>query len=565
MLTSSSSQGEVEPTDPLSSLLVTVFFASASACAQSFFAFLLSSACFSARQVIHPDKSLPEDRVKAEERYKALQVGWETLTDAARRRGYDSSLDFDESLPKDSAGATEKTFFSVYAPVFEANARFSTIRPVPKLGDMSTPDSDVVAFYDFCTERTKHRSKQEALSLCAQMRGVLNCDRSPLLPLCLLCAGNNFSSWREFPELNENAIESASCRQQKREYQRENEKKQAAKKKEELARVRKLTDAANKKDPRMIRMKAEADASKNAAKNKKAAEAAEKEAAAKQKLIDDAARTKLLAEQKARDDENKKVLKEIMKKTRAAFGKSCKAAGLDEAKTDELRASLELEQLQEIVEAFAKDPKDAHGLELFNAYVSKAAEDEAARKSMSADQLAASKASAKKLEEERELASAKPWTHEEESMLTKAVGRFPGGTVLRWEKITEMVNSITSRHLKDVIRKAKLMETGAGTQHVDDSTAYQLYLAKMSEKKGGSAAAASSAASSSSSAPAPSANSDVFTADEQSKFEAALKSVSKDASDRWDQIAAKVGSKSKAQCMARYKEIAAQVKAKGKK
>ena len=102
-------------------------------------------------QVIHPDKSLPEDRVKAEERYKALQVGWETLTDAARRRGYDSSLDFDESLPKESAGNTEKTFFSVYGPVFEANARFSTIRPVPKLGDMSTPDSEVVAFYDFCS------------------------------------------------------------------------------------------------------------------------------------------------------------------------------------------------------------------------------------------------------------------------------------------------------------------------------------------------------------------------------------------------------------------------------
>lgn len=475
-------------------------------------------------KVIHPDKSLPEDRVKAEERYKALQVGWETLTDAARRRGYDSSLDFDESLPKESAGATEKTFFSVYGPVFDANSRFSTIRPVPKLGDMTTPDNDVVEFYDFW---------------------------------------NNFSSWREFPELNENAIESASCRQQKREYQRENEKKQAAKKKEELARVRKLTENASKKDPRMIRMRRDADESKNAAKNKKAAEAAEKEAAAKQKALDDANRVQREKEQKIRDDENKKVLKEVMKKVRAAFGKSCKAAGLEDGKVDELRASLELEQLQEIVEAFAADAKSAVGLELFNAYVTQAAEAAAAAKSMSAEQLAASKLAAKKLEEEQEAASAKPWTHEEESQLVKAVGKFPGGTVLRWEKITDMVNAVTQRSMKDVIKKSKMMETSAlGTQHVDDSTAYQLYLAKMMGKKAGDVAASSS--SSSAPAPTPAANSDVFTADEQAKFEAALKSVSKDAPTRWDQIAAKVGTKTKAQCMARYKSIAEQVK-KGKK
>ena len=477
--------------------------------------------------MIHPDKALPEDRVKAEERYKALQVGWETLTDAARRRGYDSSIDFDESLPKESAGSSEKTFFSVYGPVFDANARFSTIRPVPKLGNMSTPDADVLEFYDFW---------------------------------------NSFSSWREFPELNENSLESASCRQQKREYQRENEKKQAAKKKEELARVRKLTENASKKDPRMIRIRKEADELKNAAKYKKQAEAAEKEAAAKQKALDDVARVQREKESKAREDENKKMLKEIMKKTRAAFGKACKAAGLDDTKTDELRANLELEQLQEIVEAFAADAKSAAGIELFNAYVAHAADAETARKAMSADQQTAAKAAAKKLEEERDAASAKPWTHDEEAMLTKAVGKFPGGTVLRWEKITDMVNTVTSRHIKDVIRRAKLMETGQlGATHIDDGTAYQLYLAKMAGKKdvapAAAGASASAAAASSSSAEAAAVP---FTVDEQAKFEKALKSVSKDAADRWDQIAAQVKTKTKAQCMARYKEIAAKVKG-GKK
>jgi len=480
-------------------------------------------------KVIHPDKYLPEDRVKAEERYKALQVGFETLTDAARRRGYDSSIEFDESIPKESAGSTEKTFFSVYGPVFDANGRFSTIRPVPKLGDMSTPDSDVLDFYEFW---------------------------------------NAFSSWREFPELNENALESASCRQQKREYQRENEKKQAARKKEELQRVRKLTEQAQKKDPRMQRIRKEQDELKNAAKNKKAAEAAEREAALKQKALDDANRAQREKEQKARDDENKKIYKEIMKKTRAAFGKACKAAGLDETKIDELRASLELEQLQEIVEAFAADAKSAHAIEQFNAYVKRAEDAASSHKALSAAQQAEAKAKAAAEEAERDASAARPWSHDEEQLLGKAVTRFPGGTVLRWEAITDMVNAGGfggARHVKDVIKKAKLMETGGlGQQHVDDSMAYQLYLAKMAGKKEGAGAAAAAGASAPAAAAA-AADDAPFTVDEQAKFEKALKSVRKDAGDRWDQIARAVGTKTKAQCMARYKQIADQVKKGGKK
>ena len=219
-------------------------------------------------KVIHPDKAFPEDRVKAEERYKALQVGFETLTDAARRRGYDSSLEFDDAIPKDNQGTTEKTFFSVYGPVFESNARFSTIRPVPKLGDINTPDNEVNEFYDFW---------------------------------------NAFASWREFPEMNKNTLESASCREQKREYERENAKAQAGRKKEELARVRKLTESAYKKDPRVVRMKAKANEAKDAAKRKREEEAKAKEDAAKQKAIDDAARAereKIAAAKAAEDKKN---------------------------------------------------------------------------------------------------------------------------------------------------------------------------------------------------------------------------------------------------------------------
>jgi hypothetical protein len=119
---------------------------------------------------------------------------------------------------------------------------------------------------------------------------------------------------------------------------------------------------------------------------------------------------------------------------------------------------LELEQLQEIVDAFTKDAKSAHGIELFTAYVTRQQEADAARKAMSAEQLAADKTAQKKLEDAREAAAAKPWTHDEEAILVKAVSKYPPGTLLRWETITDMVNTITSRGMKDVIKHAKLSQ-----------------------------------------------------------------------------------------------------------
>jgi DnaJ family protein C protein 2 len=110
-----------------------------------------------------------------------MQKGYETLIDT-RRRAYDSTLEFDESVPGSEEGSTEETFFTVYGPVFKRNERFSNIQPIPQLGDMSTPIEDVDTFYDFW------------------------CD---------------FKTWREPPNEDDEATEETDDRHRKRELERE--------------------------------------------------------------------------------------------------------------------------------------------------------------------------------------------------------------------------------------------------------------------------------------------------------------------------------------------------------
>jgi len=204
--------------------------------------------------VCHPDKSTPEGRPYGEKRFKAMQLAYSTLTDKQKRIGYDSALPFDESLPKSSQGKTEADFYKVYGPVFERNSRFSTVKPVPVLGDKDSSNDEVNNFYDFWF---------------------------------------SFKSWRDFTYLDEHKSDDSTDRYTKRENERKNKKLREGKKKEEMARVRKLVEDAMGKDARMVRIKAEAQAEAKARKQ------AKKDRFKKNNKVDEA---KLAAEAKAKEE-----------------------------------------------------------------------------------------------------------------------------------------------------------------------------------------------------------------------------------------------------------------------
>jgi DnaJ homolog subfamily C member 2 len=198
----------------------------------------------------HPDKNALNDLEKSDGIFKAIQLAYDTLMDQKSRETYDSTIPFDDSIPSPHLDAD---FYELYRPVFERNAIFSSIQPVPGLGDDNTPFEEVDKFYDFWF---------------------------------------GFKSWREFPNEEESYdLEEAECREEKRWMERQNAKIQQAAKRVEAARVRDLVEQAMSKDPRIIREKEE---QKRREKEAKLAKRQAREDQKKQKLEEELKRQEAL-------------------------------------------------------------------------------------------------------------------------------------------------------------------------------------------------------------------------------------------------------------------------------
>ncbi len=88
----------------------------------------------------HPDKLGDKITEADKQMWLKIQDAYETLSDPVKRKKYDSTLPFNDEIPKDF---TDETFFDVFSACFNRNAMFAKRKPVPQLGDLNTPINEV--------------------------------------------------------------------------------------------------------------------------------------------------------------------------------------------------------------------------------------------------------------------------------------------------------------------------------------------------------------------------------------------------------------------------------------
>lgn len=161
----------------------------------------------------HPDKLGASITEKDKEIWLSVQNAYETLIDPVKRKRYDSSLPFDDSIPSEAShDITPETFYDIFEPVFRRNAMFAKKKPVPTIGDKDMPIDLVNKFYKYW---------------------------------------DNFESWRDFSQFDEYDVREAQDRYERRYMEKENKKIRDKHIKKERARLMRLVDIAYKNDPRI--------------------------------------------------------------------------------------------------------------------------------------------------------------------------------------------------------------------------------------------------------------------------------------------------------------------------
>lgn len=105
----------------------------------------------------HPDKKAGSGDSDNDNFFKCIQKALEVLSNAEKRRQFDSVDPYYQSLEDDvdlaelqkKCSKNPDAFFESFAPIFEREARYSKATPVPTLGSVDATKDDVHGFYDF--------------------------------------------------------------------------------------------------------------------------------------------------------------------------------------------------------------------------------------------------------------------------------------------------------------------------------------------------------------------------------------------------------------------------------
>ena len=310
-----------------------------------------------------------------------LKEAYDTLIDPEKRKKYDSTIVFDDSIPEDKE-YTEKDFFTTFGPVFLNNGIWSKKKPVPKLGDMQSPLQKVKLFYKFW---------------------------------------HNFQSWRDFSVEGEYDLEEATSRFEKRQMLKENKKMKASMRKEEKIRIDTLINIAYKRDPRIIEEEKRLEKEREEEKKKRALERQkqrEEEELKREIMI------KQYEEEKERIKKKKLEEKEEMEKNIINIIKE-NNINMNEDDLFQFKLNSKNESLKECLDYISKYEKEDNNIK----------KKEIMEKCKSLFGMKFKE----EIKEEKEKESI--WTKEEMFLLQKGVKKYPAGTKQRWDKIKEIVKT----------------------------------------------------------------------------------------------------------------------------
>jgi len=156
---------------------------------------------------------------------------------------------------------------------------------------------------------------------------------------------------------------------------------------------------------------------------------------------------------------------------------------------------------------------------------------------------------------ESSLKTNKEWSDKEKAELIKAVSKYPSGTASRWNKIGELLN----RSASDCINMEKQMKANYSNSNYLNSASWSETKTTVLNYKEDPTISVKLDENSNIETKS------IWSQDQQVKLENALKSVDKDASNRWELISELVPGKNKDECVNRFKTICTDMKKKQQK